>query len=652
MAVQPGPTFKRYAANGAATVYTIPFLLLDPANLQVTLNGVAVTSGFTLAGLGNASSSCTFAVAPAGDLLFQQVMQFQRLTDYQMNGDFLSQTVNGDYDRLWLAIKQLNRDDGRALAVSPLEPEGIPALPVKALRNLKLLAFDAAGNPAPSNLTLLQLEQQPALALESAAEAKAFADEASESADRSGDLASQSSDFAVAAEVAAASSASSASIASAISKPFPSTADGVAATSGSGAANRYFSVPITGTSLAILYRNDAGTAIEMGRVPSSELVESMEAGEFPMVGLKMTALAKETGYAWALVDSVGRAALLVKLDGTVEIPKYGPAKFFATELNPETGYVWVVRDSVGRIALGVKTDGTVVAKLSNMKIDGLQVLQPTTDVWCLGDSLTGAIYNRLAAIMPGRKVVYGGAGGQTSVQIAARAGGNHALLSVTGNSIPASGPIAITALSTPLLSQAANTGTSTLMGWLSGVYGSLICTHGASDPLDTYTFTRAAPGSPTYCIPNSPFTPDTEALTYGIPIIFMGTNNPTSPDQIKADIEALVDQGPIVNKRFLILTPVMGGSREPGVSTSVGIGSDVYNGIKAVEDWATKKYGARVLKMREWSMQFNDGSPDDLDDVAKGVVPRSLRTDSVHWVAAHSNRVAELIKSTIENWGW
>lgn len=402
-----------------------------------------------------------------------------------------------------------------------------------------------------------------------------------------------------------------------------------------------------------IYENVANVAVPTGKsYPSGLLVEAIEAGDFGGLGLQMKALAKETGYAWALVDSAGRAALLVKLDGTVEIPKYGPAKFFATALSPETGYVWVVRDSVGRIAIGVKTDGSVVAKLSNLKIDGLQVLQPTSTVWFLGDSLTGTIYNRFVTIMTDRKAVYGGAGGQTSIQISARAGGNHALLSVTGNNIPASGAVAITTLSTPLLSQAANTGTSTLMGWLSGVYGSLICAHGASDPLDTYTFERELPGSSVYCVPNSPFTPDTEALTYGIPIIFMGTNNPTSPDQIKADIEALVEQGPIVNKRFLILTPVMGGSREPGVSTNVGIGSDVFNGIKAVEDWATKKYGARVLKMREWSMQFNDGSPDDLDDVAKGVVPRSLRTDSVHWVAAHSNRVAELIKNTIENWGW
>ena len=296
MAVQPGPTFKRYAANGAATVYTIPFLLLDPANLQITLNGVAVTSGFTLAGLGNASSSCTFYVAPTGDLLFQQVMQFQRLTDYQMNGDFLSQTVNGDYDRLWLAIKQLNRDDGRALAVSPLEPEGIPALPVKALRNLKLLAFDAAGNPAPSNLTLLQLEQQPALALASAAEARAFADDASESADRSGGLANQSGDFAVVAEGAATQAESAASIASAISKSFPSIADGIAATSGSGAANRFFSVPTTGDSLAILYRNDAGIAVEIGRAPSDAAVAEV-AGRITDNESVILAVTDDAGFA-------------------------------------------------------------------------------------------------------------------------------------------------------------------------------------------------------------------------------------------------------------------------------------------------------------------------------------------------------------------
>ncbi|TWC50110.1 hypothetical protein FBY04_1203 [Pseudomonas sp. SJZ080] len=178
MSVQPGPTFKRYAANGIAPTYTITFLLLDAADLQITLDGALITSGFTLTGIGNPTSSCTFTVPPLGDLLFQQVMPFQRLTDYQINGDFLAQTVNPDFDRLWLAVKQLYRDNGRALTVSLLEPEGIPPLPVIANRALRMLAFDALGQPTPSNLTLEQIEQQPAQALAAAAAAAASANAA------------------------------------------------------------------------------------------------------------------------------------------------------------------------------------------------------------------------------------------------------------------------------------------------------------------------------------------------------------------------------------------------------------------------------------------------------------------------------------------
>lgn len=178
MSVQPGPTFKRYAANGVATVYAIPFLLLDAADLKITLDGTLVTTGFTLAGVGSPTSSCTFSVAPAGDLLFQMVMTFQRLADYQMNGDFLSSTVNRDYDRLWLAVKQVSRDSGRALTVSQLDPEGIPPLPAKDVRALKILAFDASGNPVTSSLTLAQIEQQPALAIDAVQQAIAAKDAA------------------------------------------------------------------------------------------------------------------------------------------------------------------------------------------------------------------------------------------------------------------------------------------------------------------------------------------------------------------------------------------------------------------------------------------------------------------------------------------
>lgn len=206
MSVQPGPTFKRYAANGIAPTYAIPFLLLDAADLQITLNGVLITSGFSLAGVGNPTSSCTFTIPPTGDLLFQQVMTFQRLTDYQINGDFLAQTVNPDFDRLWLAVKQLFRDNGRALTAPLLEPEGIPSLPIIANRALRMLAFDALGRPTPSNLTMDQIEQQPALALAAvvAAQAAAGASQTSANASQASAVASTGSATAAAASAAAA----------------------------------------------------------------------------------------------------------------------------------------------------------------------------------------------------------------------------------------------------------------------------------------------------------------------------------------------------------------------------------------------------------------------------------------------------------------
>lgn len=147
MTVQAGDTFKRYVANGVATVYAIPFLLLDAADLVVTLDDVVVSSGFTLTGVGNPSSTATFSVAPSGDLLFRLVVPFQRLFDYQENGDFLSETVNADFDRIWLALKELRRFDDRALKVSDLDPEGLPDLPSVSERVGKLLSFDSFGNP-------------------------------------------------------------------------------------------------------------------------------------------------------------------------------------------------------------------------------------------------------------------------------------------------------------------------------------------------------------------------------------------------------------------------------------------------------------------------------------------------------------------------
>ncbi|AYG07770.1 hypothetical protein D7M10_12000 [Pseudomonas fluorescens] len=68
---------------------------------------------------------------------------------------------------------------------------------------------------------------------------------------------------------AVASAQSSADAAAAVTNPYPTVADGIAATSGTGASNRFFSVPGSGTTLTALYRNDAGAATGIGDVLSA-----------------------------------------------------------------------------------------------------------------------------------------------------------------------------------------------------------------------------------------------------------------------------------------------------------------------------------------------------------------------------------------------
>ncbi|QXI40444.1 phage tail fiber domain-containing protein [Pseudomonas xantholysinigenes] len=126
MAVPAGPTEKSYEGNGVATVFTVPFLVIQATDLAVYVDGTRLTSGYTLSGVGNPSSTVTFSSAPAplAQIIFQLDVPFERLNDYQENGDFQAETVNRDYDRIWQALKQLLRYFGRALTLAPFDIDG------------------------------------------------------------------------------------------------------------------------------------------------------------------------------------------------------------------------------------------------------------------------------------------------------------------------------------------------------------------------------------------------------------------------------------------------------------------------------------------------------------------------------------------------
>jgi hypothetical protein len=134
MAVQPGPTEKRYAANGVSLTYAVPFLVIEAGDLKVLLNGVLLTSGYVHVGIGLPTSAITFTIPPTGDLFLYLEVPIQRLTDYQNNGDLLSGTLNRDFDRIWQALKQLDRYSSRSPILGPNDIDGLGAYRAKQNR--------------------------------------------------------------------------------------------------------------------------------------------------------------------------------------------------------------------------------------------------------------------------------------------------------------------------------------------------------------------------------------------------------------------------------------------------------------------------------------------------------------------------------------
>lgn len=145
MTVTTAVNYKEYQANGIATVFAIPFLLLDRKDLKIYIDRTPVTAGYTVRGIGNPISEIIFEQAPTGRLLLQRSIALLRETDYQDNGDLLAKTVNQDFDRIYLAMQGLSQDFSKAIRVS--DAEGIPELPMADERAEKLLSFDEKGQP-------------------------------------------------------------------------------------------------------------------------------------------------------------------------------------------------------------------------------------------------------------------------------------------------------------------------------------------------------------------------------------------------------------------------------------------------------------------------------------------------------------------------
>lgn len=385
------------------------------------------------------------------------------------------------------------------------------------------------------------------------------------------------------------------------------------------------------------------------------------------------ALPPETGYAFAIVDSSGRVMFGLPLIGSTLTGKVSSAQWAqsaygiaASRENTSYGVlqvadgsgnwqIWSIRKSDGQVFQLTSSGNSVDPHLTSdnyvtyYSSAAGQVEQPveggtvrpifsSASVFLFGDSLTAGVgsstgndYPSQLARLSGRTVTKDGIGGQNSLMMVARQGGNPALLTVAANQIPTSGPVSVTAMSVQLLSTPADNVSRNMTGTLAGVPGTLSRTASGGPPstVETYTFTRTNSGSVVACPANTPFIPDEGVAAQGlIQGFWWGRNNPSPASQVESDIAAAVAYLSPRYSRYI----VMGVLRTTGEPSG-----DAGNGdaIIALNAALASTYGNRFLEVDAapnageltWlntNFAYTPSSGDNTQ-IAAGFIPDGLR---------------------------
>ncbi|HBR7624636.1 TPA: hypothetical protein ACWCLD_001640 [Klebsiella pneumoniae] len=307
MSVPSQTPYNVYTANGLTTVFAYQFMIMTAGDLEVSVNGTPVSSGFTVQGAGQTGGGqVVFITPPAGGsvVMLLRKLTIKRDTDYQDNGDLLADTINADFDRLWLAMQQAFLSDSLSLK-RPLLGGDYNA------GGLKVIGLKDPTNPqdaATKAWVDLQYSVPTSEAKQAAVEAKEARDESREIADKFGDV-----DGAVtaanAAKIAAEgyaddakTSADNASNAAGHAEAivdvygtYPTIPAGIAAT----ASGQYFRVP-QGVGSRVSFRyylNESVVATEVTSLSSSVAIDLAirESNLAVALGVKFTALMTHSG---------------------------------------------------------------------------------------------------------------------------------------------------------------------------------------------------------------------------------------------------------------------------------------------------------------------------------------------------------------------
>lgn len=165
----------QFIGNALSTQFVYPFAIFSENDLEVYLNDVKQTSGFSVSGAGSSfGGTVTFGTAPGVGVMvtLRRNLAIQRTTDFHESGDFRAATLNNELDYQTAALQDVAADLAKAVRTSPTDDGANLVLPKKAERAGKILGFDgdggvearvpaAGGASGHSQLTGLQSDDHP-----------------------------------------------------------------------------------------------------------------------------------------------------------------------------------------------------------------------------------------------------------------------------------------------------------------------------------------------------------------------------------------------------------------------------------------------------------------------------------------------------------
>jgi len=429
-------------------------------------------------------------------------------------------------------------------------------------------------------------------------------------------------------------------------------------------------------SVAIVDEDDKRTWLEAGLdgLPSDYAAESIRKkvgiDNLAQENISIAIVDEENSRTWLEADEVGEPTEYSKqiIKKKIGISDHNQENISIAIVDNEDKRTWLEADGAGKPteyatqciaeALQMSPDQSAQYYKSSYQ-DKVTKIVSGPNIVCWGDSMTagaGAVHpysyylqQLLIQSSSNAQVRNCGVGGESSETICARQGGNPFLVKVNSGVINADAsqknPITLlsqggtTVTPSPLLQGSGNPFES--IGYFKGVFHGI---SGQIHPLNGgYVFVRDESG--TNITANRPthfYTNYSQELRDSIAIIWVGQNsNPSAGlDDLRAiqDAKAMIRHLKTLDKRYLVINKPISTPAEDRV-------------------WYAE-FGDRYIPARAYLMEFGladaglTPTQQDLDSIAAGYVPNSLRFDNVHWNDYGYEILANLIFKKLKQLEW